>query len=218
VNRLEQLHEAYASTRRVDVLASHIVRLLPKEATLLDVGCGDGLLSSRIAAARPDTRIAGLEVKPRAGARIAVEPFDGRELPREDRSVDVVLFADVLHHCEDPLALLREARRVARKALVIKDHCADGFLAVPTLRFMDAVSNRRHAISAPVEYWPRRRWFEVFEQLGLCLEIWLPRLGMFPWPAGTIFGRGLHFIARLGLHPGSKPGVKPNAKRGLGPA
>ncbi len=44
----------------------------------------------------------------------AVE-FDGLTLPLADHSVDVVLFVDVLHHTADPLILLREAARVARR-------------------------------------------------------------------------------------------------------
>jgi hypothetical protein len=34
----------------------------------------------------------------------------------------VVIFADVLHQAEAPMILLREAVRVRRKALIIKDH------------------------------------------------------------------------------------------------
>ena len=41
------------------------------------------------------------------------------------------------------MSALREAKRVARRAIVIKDHACDGFLAWPTLRAMDWGARRR---------------------------------------------------------------------------
>jgi ubiquinone/menaquinone biosynthesis C-methylase UbiE len=49
------------------------------------------------------------------------------------------MFVYVLHHTNDPEVLLREAQRVALKAVVLKDHTRNGLLAYTTLRFMDWV-------------------------------------------------------------------------------
>jgi 2-polyprenyl-3-methyl-5-hydroxy-6-metoxy-1,4-benzoquinol methylase len=43
-----------------------------------------------------------------------------RVLSYTKASFDVVMFVDVLHHTKDPMVLLREARRVARRAIVVK--------------------------------------------------------------------------------------------------
>ena len=48
------------------------------------------------------------------------------------------MFVDVLHLTDDPVLLLREAARVARNTIVIKDHTLDGFAAAATVRFMVA--------------------------------------------------------------------------------
>ena len=129
---------------------------------------------------------------------IPVEPYDGNVFPCASGSYDVVLFVDVLHHTENPMTLLQEAVRVARQALVIKDHPRNGFLAGPTLRFMDWVANRRHGIALPNNYWPREKWMEAFATLGLDVRAWKTRLGLYR-PLGWLFGRGLHFVARLDL-------------------
>jgi len=195
---IERLHESYASGRRVRVLAEQIAALIPERATLLDVGCGDGRVDRLIGERRSDVALRGIDVQVRADAELCVEPFDGIRIPHADRSFDVVLFVDVLHHCEDPMAMLREAARVARRAILIKDHTRDGLLAGATLRFMDRVGNARHDVALPYNYWPRARWMEAFRELGLELEVWRPRLPLFPPPASWVFGRGLHFVARLG--------------------
>jgi len=197
VSLVERVHGAYGHPRRVRVLARHFCALIPSGASLLDVGCGDGRLDRAILDERPDLRIHGVDVLARPDALIEVEPFDGRHLPQADGSVDGVLLVDVLHHSEDPKALLAEAARVARSSIFVKDHTLDGFLAGPTLRFMDDVGNARHGVALPYNYWPRRRWDEVLAELGLGVRSWNPRVGLYPWPASWVFGRGLHFVAEL---------------------
>src|SRR5262249_30669359 len=148
--------------RRVRVLRDHFAQLLPADARVLDVGSGDGLLASLIGQMRPDLHISGIDVLVREHTHILVETFDGQSMPYADGSFDAVMFVDVLHHVTDPLVLLREALRVSRSCLVIKDHTRDGILAGPTLRFMDRVGNERHGVVLPYNYWPKRKWLEAF--------------------------------------------------------
>jgi hypothetical protein len=56
----------------------------------------------------------------RPSAQIKVRPFDGSQLPSGDSSFDTVVFADVLHHTEDPTILLKEGRRVAPKSVIFE--------------------------------------------------------------------------------------------------
>ncbi len=193
------LHGAYVHGRRVRVLASWLARLLPRDASVLDVGCGDGLLASVVQRSRPDLRIEGIDVLVRAETHLPVKPFDGTRIPLPDASVDVVTFVDVLHHTVDPMVLLREASRVARSQVVIKDHTAHGFLARPTLRFMDYVGNARHGVALPYNYWTRRQWDDAFAELRWHARTMERALGLYPAPANWVFGRGLHFIAALGV-------------------
>ena len=46
--------------------------------------------------------------------------FDGRHIPREDESIDIVFYSYVLHHAGgNTIALLQETRRIARRYIVI---------------------------------------------------------------------------------------------------
>lgn len=123
--------------------------------------------------------------------------FDGRRIPYGDRTFDAVMFVDVLHHIENQLELLSEARRVARQALVIKDHTREGVLDEATLRLMDYIGNARHGVALPYNYWTTHQWREAFEQLNLRLDSWSHEIDLYPWPANYFFGRRLHFIAKL---------------------
>ena len=198
---LDRIHGGYVFKRRVRKLASLAAQLLPRNATVLDVGCGDGLLARAVMDQRPDVTVTGIDVLVREQTHIPVEPFDGRAIPAESGSYDIVMFIDVLHHVEDPLILLREAGRVARDAIVIKDHTKNGLLAGPTLRFMDWVGNARHGVALPYNYWPREKWHRAIESLGLTIGEWRADLRLYPGPTDWIFGRSLHFVARLDGQP-----------------
>lgn len=194
---LEAAHGGYVHRRRVRVLRDRLSALIPAESRLLDVGSGDGLLACLIGAERPDVEIEGVDVLVRDRTRIPVRQFDGLTLPYGEGSFDVVMLVDVLHHCPEPMGLLREAARVSRGTLLLKDHLLEGWLAEPTLRFMDRVGNRRHGVALETEYWRRQEWLDAFARLGLAVDVWSRDLKLYPAPLSWIFGRSLHFICRL---------------------
>ena len=192
-----RLHSQHVLSRRVRVLAAHLAGLLPAEAEVLDVGCGDGQIARLVMDQKPGLRLGGVDVVPRQTTALPIAMFDGRTLPFPDASKDAVMFVDVLHHTGDPMVLLREAVRVSRRWVLIKDHHRDGLLAGPTLRFMDWVGNARFGVPLPYNYWPHRRWNEAFSSLGLTRDKTITSLGLYPEWADWAFGRGLHFITLL---------------------
>lgn len=197
MNLIERLHDAYGGARRMRALADHVVAMIPPSASVLDVGCGDGLLAERIELLRTDVSVRGVDVLVRPGVSIAVEQFDGVSLPHPDGSFDSVLFADVLHHCDEPLALLGEAVRVARTNVLIKDHTLKSPLAGKLLRFMDDVGNKRYGVSMKYDYWSEERWRDVFHDLALEVAEWRADLHLYPASVDWLFGGSLHFLADL---------------------
>ena len=202
MNLIERIHDSYIISRRVQILAQHLAPLLPAEANVLDVGCGDGRITSTLAASRPDLHFEGLDVMARPNAQIPVAVFDGLHIPKPDRSYHTLLLIDVVHHAQDPATLLREAARVASGNIVLKDHLLQGALAEATLRFMDGVGNRRHGVPIPNHYWSEDTWRTVWSELELALHHFETDLGIYPVPFNWFFDRQLHFVAQLGVRPG----------------
>jgi len=197
VSFIEWMHERRVAPRRVRVLAERIAALLPADAHVLDVGCGDGRITRGIGALRPDLRLEGLDVAVRPNASVPVRAFDGETIPAEAGSFDAVVLIDVLHHARDAQRLLGEAARVASRTLVIKDHLLEGCWAERTLRFMDRVGNRRHGVALDGEYWNHATWQRTFRALDLEVKSWTTRLGLYPAPWDRLFERSLHFVASL---------------------
>lgn len=194
---VRRAHARLVMARRVRVLARHIGELVPSSGSLLDVGCGDGAIAALLREDHPGVQVQGLDVLARPRCAIPMQIYDGRVFPVPDRSVDAVLFTDVLHHTPDPLALLREAWRVTRHCIVIKDHRCDSRWAEQVLRVMDWVGNRPHGVVLPYNYWSARQWQEAWSGLGLVPDVYRTDLGLYPTAFQPVFERGLHFIARL---------------------
>jgi len=107
------------------------------DPVVVDVGCGDGALVRHLA--RRGARAIGVEIgaEPLARARahppVAGERYEhggAQALPLEDRSADVVVFANSLHHVPTALldAALAEAARVLRPGgvLYVQEPVAEG--------------------------------------------------------------------------------------------
>lgn len=94
-------------------------------ARVLEVGCGTGSFTVRVAAALPEAEVIGLDPDAEVLARARTKDRTGRvewiegfasPLPFADESFDRVVASLVLHHLDDDAKhqALREARRVLR--------------------------------------------------------------------------------------------------------
>lgn len=102
---------------------STLIKEIPQGSKrILDIGCGDGYLASRMALALPNATVVGVDQEA-AGIGIArekcarihnvqfmVSACEGLEF--EDRSFDVVVLADVIEHLGNPGRMVAEIARV----------------------------------------------------------------------------------------------------------
>jgi predicted TPR repeat methyltransferase len=103
-------------------VADIVLTRQPSAGSLLDVGCGTGLVGQALRARGFAGRILGLdisqeslEVARRNGAYDALDPADLQQrLPRDDDSVDALVCVGVMTYLPDVEAVWREFARVVR--------------------------------------------------------------------------------------------------------
>ena len=190
-------HNGVIHGRRLRRLTELLGSLLPPNSCVLDVGSGDGQIAAALQHLRPDCRFEGIDVLVRPNTAIPVRYFDGLTIPAGAKSVDAVMIVDVLHHAVNPEHLLREASRVARRCVIVKDHVREGFGAQTTLRLMDWVGNAHHGVRLPYNYWTPSQWSKALAQAGLSARTWRRDLALYPPPVTWFCDRTLHVLALL---------------------
>ncbi len=150
--------------------------------TLLDVGAGTGH-TAVLLRTKHKMNVSMLDVAPHRGAlgqmfvgqpiaahlsaqhKIPRVRYDGKNLPFKDNSFDVVLIAFVLHHCENPELVLREAARVAKGRVVVLEDVNGERKSSRFDRFLDALFNLE--LFHPHGERTRSQWLELFDLCGL---------------------------------------------------
>ena len=194
---IRSLHDRFVLERRAEVLSRLLAGLLPSNAEVLDVGCGDGLIGHLIERNKPTLRVCGLEVMPRPSSHIECLSYDGKTIPMKDSSFDVCLFVDVLHHTLNIEELLGEARRVTRRYVLLKDHVCAGLYDRAALSLMDWVGNRPHGVCLPYNYQSKEGWERIFRACAFQIVKWNQDISLYPLPFKWLFGRGMHCIVLL---------------------
>src|ERR1700742_3877327 len=109
----------YAATRPGDPrIAARIWAALGDARTVVNVGAGTGSYEPPDRAVTAVEPSAVMRAQRPAGAAPCVAAVAGR-LPFADRSFDAAMAVSTVHHWRDPVAGLREMRRVARRVVVL---------------------------------------------------------------------------------------------------
>jgi 2-polyprenyl-3-methyl-5-hydroxy-6-metoxy-1,4-benzoquinol methylase len=126
-----QVNEAYRAIYvDLDDFVARIRDARPEARRILEIGCGEGAVTERLAAAYPEAEIVAIDITPRVGrlyrgpeGRVSFQQIAVQDVARaRPGQFDLVVLADVLHHA--PATLHRELLSSARAAL------ADGGLFV----------------------------------------------------------------------------------------
>jgi len=137
---LRDRHRPAHGRRTADRWAAFVLPHLRPDMRMLDIGCGPGSITIGLGV----ENAIGIDREAVAIDGVPVCDADGVALPFPDATFDAVYSNATLQHVADPVAILREARRVAKPGAVIGigDADWDGILQHPR----DALVDRGHAI------------------------------------------------------------------------
>jgi SAM-dependent methyltransferase len=148
--------------RTAENSAAYLLDRLEPGLDLLDVGCGPGTITLDLAARVAPGKVVGIdradEVIAQADAlraergvdRVRFATGDVYALDFDDASFDVVHAHQVLQHLQDPVAALRELRRVLRPGgtLAVRDSDYAAFVWAPADPRLTRWNELYHAITA----------------------------------------------------------------------
>jgi len=153
-----------------------IVKLLDpkKNSSLLDVGCGSGILIKYLLDDNRGMKLFGLDITPKmvevAKRKFANDPNveitlgSAIKMPYKDNSFDYVTCASSFHHHPNPLQSAKEMVRVLKPGgkLLILDMCIEGLLR----KILFKVENVYHN-EGKVFRLTNKEMFELYQKVGL---------------------------------------------------
>ena len=153
-------------------------------ASVLDIGCGEGVLTTRWAAALPTRRVVGFDLAdPKLEALWAQSNLpnltfgtgDARQLPYTDREFEMVAAIETLEHIPDPDRVLAEMARVATASLLVSVPREPLWRALNVVR--GAYVRELGNTPGHVNHWSKTGFIEMVSRHGDVVEACSP----FPW-------------------------------------
>ncbi|WP_298423960.1 class I SAM-dependent methyltransferase [uncultured Kordia sp.] len=167
---LIRFHKNASHSNRIAILSRLFTQKIQELAiqketiTLLDIGCGDMKITKILAEQNKNLQTTGVDIYPNTRNWKNYVAFDGRTLPFTEKSFDIILFSDVLHHDYENLdQLIKEAKRVSN-FIMIKDHFEYGFFSRTLLQLADIVGNYGYGVSIPKRYFTKKRFQELVKK------------------------------------------------------
>jgi SAM-dependent methyltransferase len=154
-----------------------------KPSSILDVGCGEGVVTERLARVAGATAI-GVDLageplvshwRRRTSTTVSFQPASAYSLPFASSSFDLVCALEVLEHLERPRDALTELARVSRRAMLLS------VPSEPIWRVVHLAAGRdvRRLGNTPghINHWSPRRFRDLVSEFGAPIVTRTP----FPW-------------------------------------
>lgn len=156
------------SSYRFKLMSRVYKKWLKKEERVLDVGCGNGIVT-KLLMDQLELKITACDVKNYLIYDLPFIKIEGNRLPSSKIKYDAILLNDVLHHIprDKQIFLLKACLKVSNKVLI--------FEAKPTIlgKLADIILNKFHYddLSVPLSFRSKEDWEVIFKTLSLKYKI-----------------------------------------------
>jgi alpha-1,6-mannosyltransferase len=143
------------------------VQELDRPLSVLDLGAGEGYVGRELD--RRNYAVTLCDIRESNQTELPFVAYDGTNLPFGDNWFDATILVFTLHHCEDHIAVIREARRVTAGRIVILESVFDSEADRRLLARLDTFANGVRGGGEGTQYQHFRKmddWISLFEHEG----------------------------------------------------
>ncbi|MFC1627372.1 class I SAM-dependent methyltransferase [Patescibacteria group bacterium] len=164
---MKWINETVGFPLRSKYLVKFLYPYLKNTNKVLDLGSSSGRLAKDLSKYLPNVNFVGVDTHVPSKTFIPVKKYDGKRLPFPNNSFDCVMMIDVLHHSNNPEMIIKEAKRVSRKFVLIKDHYWKNKLDFLLLKFADYIGNKPYGIPLPYNFLKITNWKKIIKNTKL---------------------------------------------------
>lgn len=159
--------------KRAGELVALFENFIQKGERVLDIGGGGGWVAQALKA-RTGADVTILDTRNFNQTDVNCVLYDGATIPFEDDSFDSALIVFVLHHCQNPIKVLAEAKRVARGKIIIMEDIPVSLFNKILISFWDIICGLISVLAPSGEdfyfkFYRDGEWQKIFQ--GLALKI-----------------------------------------------
>jgi len=140
---------------------------IEKGSKILDLGCGSGIVAKNFQDFFK-SEVLGVDIQDNRIFPIPFKIVAEKNLPFPENYFDTVLISFVLHHCQDPISRLKEAKRVTKNKIIIYEDLAEGFLSNFFCKIHELTFNNFfQKNNRDYNFKKNEEWRKIFEKLKL---------------------------------------------------
>ncbi len=125
-------------------------KFINRDEKILDIGAGGGWIGKEIQN-RKSASVTLLDVIDFNQTNLKLILYGGKEIPFPDNYFDTSLLIFTLHHCLNPLKVLKETKRVTKEKIIIVEDVPGSWINKIFLYFWDVIINLPSLIKPPGE-------------------------------------------------------------------
>ncbi len=153
--------------RRAEVKRKRLMPFFTKGESVLEVGSGNGALTKLLRT--EGMKMSAVDISDKSLFEdVVVEVYDGEKFPFKDKQFDVCQLITMLHHTTNAEELIREAKRVSNRIIIMEDVYESSFQKYITW-FTDSVINGEF-YGHPHSNRTDAKWKEIFDTNELVVE------------------------------------------------